>query len=258
MDLGLKGRKALVTGASKGLGFGCAQALAAEGAEVFVVSRDEDRIGEAARKVGARGSQAADLSRAADCERVVAAAAERLGGLDIIVVNAGGPPPGTFESTAIEAWETGWELTLMSVVRLCKHALPHLKRSDGGRIVYLGSTSTREPIPQILQSNAYRSAVVATLKTLAGEVAKDGISVNHIATGNVMTDRIVQIDVTVAKQSGKPREQVTQERLKNIPMGRLGTIEEYGAICAFLCSKQAGYITGQTIAVDGGMLRGVY
>jgi 3-oxoacyl-[acyl-carrier protein] reductase len=254
----LKGRKALVTGASKGLGFGCAQALAAEGADVFVVSRDEERIEGAARKAGAKGHLAADLSKAADCERVVAEAARQLGGLDVMVVNAGGPPPGTFGSTAIEDWETGWELTLMSVVRLCKHALEHLRRSEQGRIVYLGSTSTREPIPQILQSNAYRSAVVATLKTLSGEVAKDGVTVNHMATGNVMTDRIVQIDEAVAKQSGKSREQVTQDRLKNIPMGRLGTIEEYGAICAFLCSKQAAYITGQTIAVDGGMLRGVY
>lgn len=258
MDLHLQGRKALVTGASKGLGFGCAKALADEGADVFVVSRDEGRISDAAKKAGARAHLAADLSRAADCERVVAAAADQLGGLDVMVVNAGGPPPGTFESTAVEDWETGWELTLMSVVRLCKHALPHLRRSEQGRIVYLGSTSTREPIPQILQSNAYRSAVVATLKTLAGEVAKDGVTVNHMATGNVMTDRIVQIDEAVAKQTGKSREQVTQDRLKNIPMGRLGTIEEYGAICAFLCSRQAAYITGQTIAVDGGLLRGVY
>ena len=258
MDLGLNGKRALVTGASKGLGFGCAQALAAEGADVFIVSRDQDRIADAASKVGAKAHLAADLAKAADCERVVTEAARQLGGLDVMVVNAGGPPPGTFENTAIEDWETGWELTLMSVVRLCKHALPHLRQSGEGRIVYLGSTSTREPIPNILQSNAYRSAVVATLKTLAGEVAKDGVTVNHMATGNVMTDRIVQVDEAVAKQTGKSREQVTQDRLKNIPMGRLGTIEEYGAICAFLCSKQAGYITGQTIAVDGGMLRGVY
>jgi 3-oxoacyl-[acyl-carrier protein] reductase len=258
VDLHLQGRKALVTGASKGLGFGCAKALADEGADVFVASRDEGRISDAAKKAGAKAHLAADLSKAVDCERVVAAAADQLGGLDVMVVNAGGPPPGTFESTAVEDWETGWELTLMSVVRLCKHALPHLRRSEQGRIVYLGSTSTREPIPQILQSNAYRSAVVATLKTLAGEVAKDGVTVNHMATGNVMTDRIVQIDEAVAKQTGKSREQVTQDRLKNIPMGRLGTIEEYGAICAFLCSRQAAYITGQTIAVDGGLLRGVY
>ena len=258
MDLGLKGRRALVTGASKGLGFGCAQALGAEGAEVFVVSRDQERIQAAAGKVGARGSLAADLARAEDCERAVAAAAAELGGLDILVVNAGGPPPGTFESTGLEDWSLGWELTLMSVVRLIKHALPHLRRSDQGRIVYLGSTSTREPIANILQSNAYRSAVVATLKTLSGEVARDGITVNHMATGNIDTDRITQIDQAVAERSGRPLEEVKQERLKNIPAGRLGNIEEYGAVCAFLCSRQAGYITGQTIAVDGGLLKGVY
>ena len=258
MDLGLKGRKALVTGGSKGLGFGCAQALMAEGAEVFVVSHDEGRIRAAAEKLGAAGYLAADVSRAEDCERVVDTVTKRLGGLDILVANAGGPPPGTFESTDLQSWELGWQLTLMSVVRLIKHALPALKRSGQGRIVYLGSTSTREPIPTILQSNAYRSAVVATLKTLAGEVAKDGVTVNHVATGNVMTDRIIQIDEAAAQKSGRAREEITQERLKNIPMGRLGTIEEYGEICAFLCSRQAGYITGQTIAVDGGMLRGVY
>jgi 3-oxoacyl-[acyl-carrier protein] reductase len=258
MDLGLKGCKALVTGASKGLGYGCAQALSREGASVFIVSRDEERLKKAADSAGAAGHLAADVSRAEDCERVVKAASDKLGGLDILVANAGGPPPGTFTTTAIDEWEKGWNLTLMSVIRLVNHALPHLRKSGQGRVVYLGSTSVREPIAVIVQSNAYRSAVVAALKTLAGEVAKDGITVNHMATGNVMTDRIVQIDEAVAKQTGKAREQVTQDRLKNIPMGRLGTIEEYGAICAFLCSKQAAYNTGQTSAVDGGMLRGVY
>jgi 3-oxoacyl-[acyl-carrier protein] reductase len=258
MDLGLKGRKALVTGASKGLGFGCAQALVAEGAQVFLVSRDEERIRAAAEKVGAAGHLAADLARGDACERAVNDAAGRLGGLDILVANAGGPPPGTFDSTGIDDWETGWSLTLMSVIRLVKHSLPHLKRSGQGRIVYLGSTSVREPIPVIVQSNAYRSAVVAALKTLSGEVAKDGITVNHMATGNVMTDRIAQLDQTVAERTGKSREEVLQDRLRNIPAGRLGTIEEYGAICAFLCSRQAAYITGQSIAVDGGLTKGVY
>jgi 3-oxoacyl-[acyl-carrier protein] reductase len=258
MDLGLKGRKALVTGASKGLGFGCAQALAAEGSQVFVVSRDEERISKAAEKLGAAGYLAADVARGEDCERVVAAAADKLGGLDILVANAGGPPPGTFMSTEIDDWETGWNLSLMSVIRLVKHALPHLTRSGQGRIVYLGSTSVREPIAVIVQSNAYRSAVVAALKTLAGEVAKDGVTVNHIATGNFMTDRTVQIDESVAQRTGKRREDVMQDRLKTIPAGRMGTIEEYGQICAFLCSRQAGYITGQSIAVDGGLLKGVY
>jgi 3-oxoacyl-[acyl-carrier protein] reductase len=161
-------------------------------------------------------------------------------------------------STEIDDWETGWNLSLMSVIRLVKHALPHLTRSGQGRIVYLGSTSVREPIAVIVQSNAYRSAVVAALKTLAGEVAKDGVTVNHIATGNFMTDRTVQIDESVAQRTGKRREDVMQDRLKTIPAGRMGTIEEYGQICAFLCSRQAGYITGQSIAVDGGLLKGVY
>jgi 3-oxoacyl-[acyl-carrier protein] reductase len=247
MDLGLQDARALVTAASKGLGRACAAALAAEGARVFIVSRDEERLRAAEREIGAAGHLAVDLSRPGAPERAVEAAVGALGGLDVLVCNAGGPPPGTFESTAVEAWETGYQLTLMSAVRLVKAALPLLVDSGRGRIVNITSISVRQPIPNILLSNAFRSAVTAMAKTLAGEVAGRGVTVNNLAPGTILTDRVRQL------YSGN-LDQLAQA----IPAGRIGDPDEFGAACAFLCSRQAGYITGQTIGVDGGALRGVH
>jgi len=258
VELGLAGKCALVTAASKGLGRACAEALAAEGARVFIASRTEETCRSAAEAIGAAGYQVADLSRPEVPGRLVEAAVQTLGGLDILVSNAGGPPPGTFDSTPLEAWDTGYELTLMSTVRLCKLALPHLERSGRGRIVVITSTSVREPIPNILLSNAFRSAVVATLKTLAGEVAGKGITVNNIAPGRFLTDRVVQIDTAAAEKEGISREEVTARSARSIPSGRIGDPSELGQLCAYLCSEQAGYITGQTIAIDGGATKGVY
>jgi 3-oxoacyl-[acyl-carrier protein] reductase len=247
MDLGLRDCRALVTAASKGLGRACAAALAAEGARVFIVSRDEERLARTERDIGAAGHLAADLSRPGAPERSVEAATAALGGLDILVCNAGGPPPGTFESTPIDQWETGFHLTLMSTVRLTAAALPLLRASGRGRIVNITSISVRQPIPNIVLSNAFRSAVTAMAKTLAAEVARDGVTVNNLAPGTIMTDRVRQI------YSGS-----LDELGRTIPAGRVGDPEEFGAACAFLCSRQAAYITGQTIGVDGGALRGVH
>jgi 3-oxoacyl-[acyl-carrier protein] reductase len=247
MDLGLQDARALVTAASKGLGRACAAALAAEGARVFLVSRDEERLRAAERETGAAGHLALDLSRPGAPERAVEAAIAELGGLDILVCNAGGPPPGTFESTPVEQWEIGYQLTLMSTVRLCKAALPQLVESGRGRIVNVTSISVRQPIPNILLSNAFRSAVTAMAKTLAGEVARHGVTVNNLAPGTILTDRVHQL------YSGN-----LDELAQGIPAGRIGDPDEFGAACAFLCSRQAGYITGQTIGVDGGALRGVH
>jgi 3-oxoacyl-[acyl-carrier protein] reductase len=246
MEMGLDGTRALVTAASKGLGRACAAALAAEGSRVFIVSRDESRLAQVEREVGAAGHLAADLSKPGEPERAVQAAVETLGGLDILVSNAGGPPPGTFESTPVDAWETGYQLTLMSAVRLAKAALPHLKESGRGRIVNITSMSVRQPNANILLSNAFRSAVTAMAKTLSDEVAPFGVTVNNLAPGTVLTDRVYELYDDL-----EPLE-------KAIPMRRLGTPEEFGATCAFLCSTHAGYITGQTLGVDGGALRGVH
>ena len=258
MDLGLDGRRALVTAASKGLGRGCAAALAGEGARVFIAARGSDELARTAGEIGAAGFLAADVSEEGVPERLVEAAVEALGGLDILVVNAGGPPPGTFESTPLESWEVGFNLTLMSAVRLSKAALPRLKESDQARIVAITSTSVREPIGNILLSNAFRSAVVATLKTMAVEYAPLGITVNNIAPGRFRTDRILQTSKATAERMGISVEEAVAQAEKEIPAGRMGDPAEFGAVCAFLCSRQAGYLTGQTIAVDGALTRGVY
>ena len=247
MDLGLNDTRALVTAASKGLGRACAEALIAEGARVFIVSRDEARLTTTQRDIGAVGHLAADLARPGSPENAVSAALAALGGLDILVCNAGGPPPGTFESTPVEGWETGYNLTLMSTVRLIKAALPALKESGRGRIVNITSISVRQPIPNILLSNAFRSAVTAMAKTLSAEVAASGVTVNNLAPGTILTDRVYQL------YGGS-----LEDAARGIPAGRIGDAAEFGAVCAFLCSRQAAYVTGQTIGVDGGALRGVH
>jgi 3-oxoacyl-[acyl-carrier protein] reductase len=258
VDLGLKDRRALVTAASKGLGRGCAQALAAEGARVFIAARGSDDLARTAGEIGAAGFLSADVGREGVPESLVQAAVEALGGLDILVINAGGPPPGTFESTPLEAWEAGFQLTLMSAVRLSKAALPHLKASDQARIVAITSTSVREPIGNILLSNAFRSAVVAMLKTMAIEYAPLGITVNNLAPGRFRTDRILQTSKAAAERAGISVEEAVARSEREIPMGRMGDPAEFGAVCAFLCGRQAGYLTGQTIAVDGALTRGVH
>jgi 3-oxoacyl-[acyl-carrier protein] reductase len=246
VDLGLTGARALVTAASKGLGRACAAALAEEGARVVIVSRSEDALARLEREIGASGHLALDIAEAGAPVRAVEAAVGMLGGLDILVTNAGGPPPGTFESTPLEAWDAAYQLTLMSAVRLAKAALPHLKESGRGRIVNVTSLSVRQPVANLVLSNAFRSAVTAMAKTLSAELAPYGATVNNLAPGMVLTDRIRQLYGDLG------------ELEKSIPMGRLGRPEEFGATCAFLCSLQAGYVTGQTVGIDGGAVRGVH
>lgn len=246
MDLGLDGSRALVTAASKGLGRACAAALAAEGARVFIVSRDQALLSRVQGEIGAVGHLAANLADPAAPAQVVAAAVGLLGGLDILVCNAGGPPPGTFESVPAESWEVAYNLTLMSAVRLTRCALPHLKESGRGRIVNLTSMSVRQPMANLLLSNAFRTALTATAKTLSAEVAAHGVTVNNLAPGVILTDRARQIYSDL------------EATAREVPLGRLGTPEEFGAACAFLCSAQAGYITGQTLGIDGGAVRGLH
>jgi 3-oxoacyl-[acyl-carrier protein] reductase len=254
VDLGLDGRRALVTAASKGLGRACAQALAAEGAKVFISSRDAAAIESTGKGIDAAGWQAADMSKAGDPEPLVQAALAKLGGLDILVVNAGGPPPGTFQATPLESWDTAYQLTLMSAVRLVHASLPHLKRSGQGRIVFITSISVRQPIPIITLSNSLRAAVTGLAKTLSRELAPDAITVNCLAPDNILTDRTRQI----AGAGGPDSEEHLKRMAAGTPMGRFGDPSEFGAACAFLCSRQAGYITGQTVGVDGGTLLGVH
>jgi len=258
VDLGLSGRRALITAASKGLGKACALALAQEGAHVFIAARGAGELEKASTEVRAAGRMAADVSDRLVPQRLVDAAATAMGGLDILVSNAGGPPPGTFLATELEAWDKGYQLTLMSFVRLVKAALPYLDQSDQARIVILTSTSVREPNPNIVLSNAFRSAVTSAAKTLSVELMPKGITVNTLQPGRILTDRILELDSSVAAREGITREAVTERSVRAIPAGRLGRVEEFGAACAFLCSKHASYITGQNLAIDGGMLKGVH
>ncbi len=247
MDLGLEGRRALVTAASKGLGRACAETLIAEGARVFISSRDPEAT---ARAIGAEGWLAADVSRPGEPERLVDAADRALGGLDVLIVNAGGPPPGRFQDVPLEAWEGAVQLTLMSAVRLVHASLSFLKASDQGRIVFISSISVRQPLPFLALSNSLRAAVTGLAKTLALELAPDRITVNSVAPDAILTDRI--------RHLAGGDEEAVRRMAEQAPMKRLGTPAEFAAACVFLCSKPAGYITGQTLGVDGGALRGVH
>ena len=251
MDLGLKDRCALVTAASKGLGRACAEALIAEGARVFISSRDPDAT---AREIHAAGSKAADVSRPGEPEALIEAASTALGGLDVLIANAGGPPPGTFQTTPVEAWESAFNLTLMSAVRLVHAALPHLKQSDQGRVVFITSISVRQPLPNLVMSNALRAAVTGLSKTLARELAPDGITFNCVAPDAILTDRIRHL----AGGEGEQLEERLRQNAERLPMKRYGTPAEFAAACVFLCSRQAAYISGQTLGVDGASLLGVH
>jgi 3-oxoacyl-[acyl-carrier protein] reductase len=254
MDLGLKDRRALVTAASKGLGRACAEALIAEGAKVYIASRDPNAIAQTGRAIHAAGWSASDVSKPGEPEALVEAAIAKLGGLDILLVNAGGPPPGIFQSTPLESWEAGFHLTLMSAVRLVKAALPRLKQSDQGRIIFLTSIAVRQPIPNIVISNSLRAGVTGLAKSLSRELAPDGITVNCLAPDNVLTDRTRQL---AAARGGDVEEQL-KRMAEASPMKRFGDPAEFAATFAFLCSRPAGYITGQTLGIDGGSLLGVY
>jgi 3-oxoacyl-[acyl-carrier protein] reductase len=246
MDLGLKGRRGLVVAASKGLGRACAETLIAEGTRVFISSRNPEA---AAREIGAAGWLASDVSKEGEPERLVEAAVHTLGGLDVLIANAGGPPPGTFQGLPIEAWESAFQLTLMSAVRLVHAALPHLKRSDQARIVFIGSITVRQPIGNLTLSNSLRAAVSGLAKTLSLELAADRVTVNTVAPSAILTDRLRHL-------AGD--EEGIKTMAERTPMRRLGTPEEFAAACVFLCSRQAAYVTGQTLGVDGGSLSGVH
>jgi 3-oxoacyl-[acyl-carrier protein] reductase len=254
MDLGLDGRRALVTASSKGLGRACAESLAAEGARVFISSRDKAAIEATGKQIGAAGWLAADVSKPGEPEALVEAAVARLGGLDILVVNAGGPPPGTFQTTSLQSWDAAYQLTLMSAVRLVTASLSHLKQSGQGRIVFITSVTVRQPIPTIVLSNSLRAAVTGLAKTLSRELGRDAITVNCLAPDHILTDRIRNL---AAAAGGDVDEQLKRQATDS-PMGRFGDPSEFGAACAFLCARQAGFISGQTIGVDGGSLIGVH
>ena len=257
MDLELKNRRALVTGASRGLGRAIASALAAEGAEVVAVARNLERLNElvAATPAG-RGTIVAQACDLADASAIggLGAALERA---DILVLNTGGPPPGSAAGTADAVWIQQFEAMFLSAIRLTRLALPGMRRRGFGRILAVVSSGVIQPIPNLGISNALRSALVGWAKTLAGEVAGDGVTVNCIAPGRIATDRVAELDQGRAKREGIDIDQVEKESRAAIPAGRYGDAAEFASVAAFLASPRASYMTGGVVRVDGGMIRSV-
>jgi 3-oxoacyl-[acyl-carrier protein] reductase len=253
VDLGLSSTAAVVCGASSGMGLAIAHELAAEGCGVTMLARDPERLEQAAAGVPGAIVVAGDVRDAAALTAAVERTVGERGRLDIIVNNAGGPPPGTFESTPEEAWPEAFELSLHSAIRLARMALPHLRRSGRGRIINITSWSVREPIPNLMLSNAIRPGVVGWAKSLAHELGPDGITVNTIAPGKVDTPRAAQL-----YEKAPDPDAARAADLQMIPVRRIGTPADVAAAVAFLCSERAGYITGTVLPIDGGALRGIW
>jgi 3-oxoacyl-[acyl-carrier protein] reductase len=260
MNLDLEGKRALVLAASSGLGFACAEALALEGASVAICSREQVKADKAAQTIAATSKQSVlayetDVSNDASLKTLFEKATNDLGGLDILICNAGGPPPGGFSVLDEDKWNLAYQLTLQSVVRSVRYALPHLKNSGGGSIVVIGSSSMKQPIPNLLLSNVFRPAVQGLCKSLSAELAPENIRINCVAPGRVETERINQLGEANAKKQNLSLEEVKKRSLESIPMGRLGQPKEFGKVAAFLCSEAASYMTGSTLYIDGGSVK---
>lgn len=258
MDLTLKDKVILVAASSKGLGFGVAQALAEDGARVSMCSRTQSDVEAAAAQL-ATDTGAETLAFACDVTQPDQVAAwvdgtvEKWGKIDGLLVNAGGPPAGYFKELTDEQWQGAFDLTLMSTIRLIRAALPHMPA--GSAILTVTSSSVKEPIERLALSTVMRSGVVGLVKTLADELAPDGIRVNNLIPGRIETDRVAQLDKGAAKRLGITPEEARQRSEARIPLKRLGTIKEFGQAGAFLLSPSAAYITGTSLVVDGGKMR---
>ncbi|HWK43348.1 MAG TPA: SDR family oxidoreductase [Stellaceae bacterium] len=263
MDLGLTGKRALVMGGGRGIGRGIAQALAAEGASVALVSRNQAALDAAAAEIG-RGAPAStivgvagDLGTAGSIETAFQDVVAKLGGVDILINNSGGPPPSGAAGIDPALWRKQFEAMVLSIIGLTDLALPAMRARKWGRVLTVASSGVIQPIPTIGMSNTLRSALVGWSKTLAGEVAGDGVTVNMLLPGRIHTERVEELDRVVADRQKKSVEQVAEEARGTIPVGRYGTIEEFGAVAAFLASTKAGYVTGSLIRIDGGAIRSI-
>jgi 3-oxoacyl-[acyl-carrier protein] reductase len=247
MDLGLEGRTAIVCGASSGLGLASAEALAREGANVAMFARRREQLEREAERLGALAVRG-DVTSAPDLERLVQRTVEAFGGVDILVWNGGGPPPGTALDITDERLEDAFALVLVPAVRLVRLCLPYLERSGAGRIVCITSSAVKEPTEHLALSNTIRPGVVGWAKTLARELGPKGITVNCVAPGRIDTPRMQEV---YGDDGPGP------EILRQIPLGRMGTPAEFGDVVCFLASTRAGYVSGTTVGVDGGITRGL-
>ncbi|PJE32289.1 3-oxoacyl-[acyl-carrier-protein] reductase FabG [Pseudooceanicola marinus] len=262
MDLGLKNRHALVLASSRGLGLGVAEALAAEGGRVMLTGRDETALAEAAATINARGAGQADwltvdLSAPDFATCLAAEVQERFGGVDILVNNTGGPKPGPAREITAADLLTQAQAMVASVIELTGLLLPGMCAQGWGRVLTIASSGVEQPIPNLSLSNTLRGALVGWNKTLATEVAGEGVTCNMLLPGRIHTARVDQLDGAAAERQGKPVEEVRAASRASIPAGRYGTVEEFGAVGAFLCSDPASYVTGSMMRCDGGMIRSV-
>jgi 3-oxoacyl-[acyl-carrier protein] reductase len=258
MDLGLRGKVALVTAASKGMGKACALGFGAEGARVAMCARNEAALTAAADEVRHKtGAEVlavpADVTRAEDVRRLVARTTEAFGGVDIVVANSGGPPRGNFDEVTDEQWQAAFGVSVLSVVRLIREVVPSMRRKRWGRILTIQSVSVKQPVEGLLLSNATRPGVAGLSKTLAPDLGKDNITINVVCPGRIMTDRFLG----GARQAGLPLEEYLEQSSRDIPLGRVGTPEEFANVLVFLASERASYVTGTVIQVDGGVIRGI-
>ena len=263
MDLGLKGKTALVTASSKGIGKAVAEELAAEGCNVAICSRTKNDLENVAddlkRKYGVDVSwSVCDLNKSADIENTFKIVVKQFGKIDILVNNCGGPTSGFFRDFVEEEWMSAFEQVFLSVVRFSKLVIPGMIVKQWGRIVNISSISVKQPIDNLILSNSFRSGIIGFAKSLSNEFAKYNITVNNVAPGYTLTNRLYDLAVNRAKHSGLSHEEVLADMAKQVPMNRLARPEEIGAIVTYLCSNQAGYITGNTIHVDGGWVKGLF
>jgi 3-oxoacyl-[acyl-carrier protein] reductase len=262
MDLGIRGKVALVAAASKGLGRAIAEELAAEGASLVMCARGKEALDEAVEAIRSSSGVevvgiAADVSRPEDVSRVVRLGVERFSRIDILVTNAGGPPSGMFESLSPGMWDDAVRLTLLSTVNFCRAVVPGMRERKWGRIINVTSISVKQPVEGLMLSNSLRAGVTGFAKTLSNELAGDGITVNNILPGHTRTQRAVDLTKATAARQGISFDEAVRKREAEIPMRRTGEPREFAALAAFLASERASYITGTSIQVDGGWIKGL-
>lgn len=263
MDLGLRGRVALVCGSTRGLGRAVAKALSQEGARVAVNGRHQDSVERVAQAIESETGHTvfpaiADVGHPDQAEQLVERVARELGRLDILFCNASGPPSGPFKDQPREAWHRALELNLLSTVHLARAAVPIMRKVQWGRIVCLASVAAKQPLPGLILSTTARAGVLGFAKALADEVAAYGITVNVVCPGFIATERIEELTETRAKREKRTPEEVMREMVADIPLGRMGRTEELAAVVAFLASDRASYITGAALQVDGGFTRSIF
>ncbi|KWW11639.1 MULTISPECIES: SDR family oxidoreductase [Peribacillus] len=261
MDLKLEQKNALILASSQGLGKAIAEELVKEGANVMLASRDENKLAAVQKELSLLGTGkvtyvATDITDGEAIKRLVNQTALEFGGIDILINNAGGPPGGSFTDFNDEEWQQSFELNLLSFIRTIRESLPHLKK-QGGKIVNIASSSIKEPIPGLILSNTFRTAIVGLSKTLASELAPDGILINTVGPGRIATDRIQHLDKMNADKLGLTQEKITEQSIGKIPLGRYGEPEEFAKFVTFLVSGANTYLTGQSYLVDGGMVKSI-